>query len=124
MLHGLTLTIARGESVGLVGPSGSGKSTVVDVMLGLLTPTAGRVAVDGRDIQLGLRGWQDQIGYVPQFIYLTDDTLRRNVAFGLADDQIDDAAVRRAMTAAQLEEFVASLPQGLETVVGERGVRL
>jgi ATP-binding cassette, subfamily B, bacterial PglK len=124
VLHGLTLTIARGESVGLIGPSGSGKSTVVDVMLGLLTPTAGRVAVDGRDIQLGLRGWQDQIGYVPQFIYLTDDTLRRNVAFGLADDQIDDAAARRAIVAAQLEDFVASLPQGLETVVGERGVRL
>jgi len=124
VLHGLTLTIERGESVGLIGPSGSGKSTVVDVMLGLLTPTAGRVAVDGLDIQQGLRGWQDQIGYVPQNIYLTDDTLRRNVAFGLADDQIDDAAVRRAIAAAQLEEFVTGLPQGLETVVGERGVRL
>ena len=123
-LNDITMTISQGESVGLIGPSGSGKSTVVDVILGLLTPTAGHVAVDGCDIQLGLRAWQDQIGYVPQFIYLTDDTLRRNVAFGLAEDQVDDAAVRRAIAAAQLEEFVASLPQGLETVVGERGVRL
>ena len=120
----VSLRIARGESVGFVGPSGSGKSTLVDVVLGLLAPEKGEVLVDGSDIQKDLRGWQDQIGYVPQAIYLTDDTLRRNVAFGLADEEINEAAVVRAMRAAQLDEFVASLPEGLSTVVGERGIRL
>jgi ABC-type multidrug transport system fused ATPase/permease subunit len=123
-LKGLTITIRNGETVGLVGPSGSGKSTLVDVILGLLTADIGRVSVDGEDIQRNLRVWQNQIGYVPQTIYLTDDTLRRNVAFGLADNQIDDAAVERALSNAQLDEFVASLADGVNTVVGERGVRL
>jgi ABC-type multidrug transport system fused ATPase/permease subunit len=123
-LVGVTLEIRKGESVGLIGPSGSGKTTVVDVLLGMLVPTHGRVSVDGEDIHKNLRRWQDQIGYVPQSIYLTDDTLRRNVAYGIADEEIDDAAVDRAIRAAQLQEFVASLPQGMETKVGERGVRL
>jgi ABC-type multidrug transport system fused ATPase/permease subunit len=123
-LSELTLCIRKGESIGFIGPSGSGKSTLVDVILGLLTPGSGQVLMDGEDIQKNLRAWQDQIGYVPQSIYLTDDTLRRNVAFGLPDDEIDDAAVERAIHAAQLEEFVAGLPKGLETVVGERGIRL
>jgi ABC-type multidrug transport system fused ATPase/permease subunit len=82
------------------------------------------VLVDGVDIRNALCGWQNQIGYVSQTIYLTDDTLRRNVAFGLADADIDEAAVWRALRAAQLEEFVRQLPEGLDTVVGERGVRL
>lgn len=123
-LKDVSLKINRGETVGFVGASGAGKSTLVDVLLGLLTPDRGEVRMDGRSIQNDVRHWQDQIGYVPQSIYLTDDTLRRNVAFGLAVDQIDDAAVGRAIRAAQLEAFVASLPDGLETVVGERGVRL
>jgi ABC-type multidrug transport system fused ATPase/permease subunit len=96
----------------------------VDVLLGLLAPGAGQVAVDGESIDKDLRGWQDQIGYVPQSIYLTDDTLRRNVAFGLSDRDIDDAAVKRAVKAAQLDEFVSGLANGLDTLVGERGVRL
>lgn len=123
-LEEVSLTIPRGTSVGFVGGSGAGKSTLVDVILGLLSPASGRVLVDGVDVQGNLRSWQDQIGYVPQSIFLTDDTLRRNVAFGLAEDQIDEAAVRHAVTAARLEEFVASLPAGLETMVGERGVQL
>lgn len=123
-LNGLSLTIQKGESVGFIGPSGSGKSTLVDVILGLLPPGAGQVAVDGQDIQQNLRAWQDQIGYVPQSIYLTDDTLRRNVAFGIPGEQIDAAAVQRAIKDAQLEEFVTSLPDGIETIVGERGIRL
>jgi ABC-type multidrug transport system fused ATPase/permease subunit len=118
------LRIRKGEIVGIVGPSGSGKSTLVDVFLGLLAPSAGEVTVDGRDIRQDLRAWQDHIGYVPQSIYLTDDTLRRNVAFGLPAAEIDDAAVMRALRAARLDEFVATLPRGLDTVVGERGVRL
>jgi ABC-type multidrug transport system fused ATPase/permease subunit len=123
-LQDVSIKVKRGEAVGLVGPSGSGKSTLVDVLLGLLKPTAGGVAVDGIDISQRLRWWQDQIGYVPQSIFLTDDTLRRNVAFGLPKNEIDDEAVRSAIRAAQLEEFIESLPLGLETVVGERGVRL
>jgi len=123
-LSDLSITIKKSESVGFIGPSGSGKSTLVDIILGLLTPNVGKVAVDGQDIQQNLRAWQDKIGYVPQSIYLTDDTLRRNVAFGLPNDQIDDAAVSHAIRAAQLEEFVASLPEGQETIVGEQGVRL
>jgi len=124
VLTQLSLSIERGESVGFIGPSGSGKSTIVDLILGLLTPDVGQVTVDGQDIQQNLRTWQDQIGYVPQSIYLSDDTLRRNVAFGLSNEQIDGVAVQRAIKAAQLEEFVMSLPQGLETIVGERGIRL
>jgi ATP-binding cassette, subfamily B, bacterial PglK len=123
-LKDLSIVIRQGEFVGFIGPSGSGKSTLVDVILGLLPPGAGKMLVEGRDIQQNLRAWQNQIGYVPQTIYLTDDTFRRNVAFGLPNEVIDDVAVRRAIRDAQLEEFVASLPKGLETVVGERGVRL
>jgi ABC-type multidrug transport system fused ATPase/permease subunit len=121
---GLDVEFFNGEAVGIIGPSGSGKSTLVDILLGLLEPTSGRVLVDGNDIHDNLRGWQDQIGYVPQSIFLTDDTLRRNVAFGLPKDQIDDNAVKLAIRSAQLEDFVASLPDGLDTIVGERGVRL
>jgi ATP-binding cassette, subfamily B, bacterial PglK len=123
-LNNVTIRIGYGECVGLIGSSGSGKSTLVDVLLGLLAPQSGQVVVDGRDIQPDLRSWQDQIGYVPQSIYLTDDTLRRNVAFGLADDEIDEDAVRRALDAAQLTEFVTSLPNATQTFVGERGIRL
>lgn len=120
----ISLAVKHGESVGVIGTSGAGKSTLVDILLGLLTPDSGEVRVDGKDIQDNLRNWQDQIGYVPQSIFLTDDTLRRNVAFGLSDEQIDDAAVQRTLRDAQLEELVASLPDGQETIVGERGIRL
>ena len=118
------MRIPRGSCVGFIGGSGAGKSTLVDVILGLQAPTNGRVCADGVDIHKSLRSWQALIGYVPQTIFLTDDTLRRNVAFGLADSDIDDDAVMRSIRAAQLDEFVASLPAGLETMVGERGVRL
>ena len=123
-LNGVSLEIRRGESVGFIGPSGAGKSTLVDVILGLLRPDSGSVLVDGVDIHTQLRRWQDQVGYVPQTIYLTDDTLRRNIAFGIAEADIDDDAVWRAICAAQLDTFIASLPDGVGTVVGERGVRL
>jgi ABC-type multidrug transport system fused ATPase/permease subunit len=123
-LKGVDLTIRRGTSVGLIGTTGSGKSTLVDIILGLLAPTKGVVRVDGVDIQSNLRGWQDQIGYVPQSIFLTDDTLRRNIAFGINAKLIDENAVWRALKSAQLDEFVKGLPDGLNTFVGERGVRL
>jgi ABC-type multidrug transport system fused ATPase/permease subunit len=124
VLNELSLAIRRGESVGIIGDSGAGKSTLVDILLGLLTPESGEVRVDGEDIQHALRNWQDQIGYVPQSIFLTDDTVTRNVAFGLPNEQINVAAVWRGIHGAQLEEFVHSLPQGLDTLVGERGIRL
>jgi ABC-type multidrug transport system fused ATPase/permease subunit len=123
-LRNITLHIGKGESIGFVGTSGAGKSTLVDVLLGLLKPTSGQILVDGEDVQDGLRNWQDLFGYVPQSIFLTDDTLRRNVAFGLRDEDIDDEAVRRALDAAQLTDLVATLPEGMHTLVGERGIRL
>jgi ABC-type multidrug transport system fused ATPase/permease subunit len=124
VLSAVNLKIPRGRSIGFIGGSGAGKSTLVDIILGLLTPTSGTVKIDGIDIQANLRGWQNQIGYVPQSIFLTDDTIRRNIAFGLPADEIVETAVWRAIRAAQLEEFVNELPQGLDTLVGERGVRL
>ncbi len=123
-LRGVSFSIPHGQSLGIVGGSGAGKSTLVDVILGLLTPDRGTVAVDGKDVHSSLRDWQNNIGYVPQSIYLTDDTIRGNVAFGVPADEIDDAAVRQALEAAQLGEFVDYLPARAETIVGERGVRL
>jgi ATP-binding cassette, subfamily B, bacterial PglK len=123
-LREISFAVRRGECVGIIGPSGAGKSTLVDVMLGLLAPDAGTLLVDGKNLHENVRSWQDQIGYVPQSMFLTDDTLRRNVAFGLADDEIDECALLRAIRAAQLHEFVAALPAGLDTLVGERGIRL
>jgi len=121
---GISMRIPRGSSIGLIGTSGAGKSTLVDVILGLLEPLHGAVMVDGTDIRSALRGWQGIIGYVPQSIYLSDDSIRCNVAFGDAKDDIDDKAVARALRAARLDEFIKSLPDGMNTLVGERGVRL
>jgi len=123
-LADISLAIRRGEAVGFIGTSGAGKSTLVDMLLGLLPPERGKICVDGNDLQSCLPAWRKQIGYVPQTIFLTDDSLRRNVAFGVPSAEIDDAAVWRAIRAAQLEEFVKGLPDRLETTVGDRGVRL
>jgi ABC-type multidrug transport system fused ATPase/permease subunit len=123
-LTGVTLSVSRGSSVGFIGSTGAGKSTLVDTLLGLLSPEQGNITVDGADIQSNPRGWQDQIGYVPQSIFLTDDSLRRNIAFGVPDAMIDDSAISRALKAAQLEAMVKDLPDGLATAVGERGIRL
>lgn len=124
VLKEVSFFINRGEAVGIVGSSGAGKSTLIDIVLGLLTPTSGKVFVDGQDMTVCRRWWQDQIGYVPQDIYLIDDTLRNNIAFGVPEFEIDEVAVQQAVDAAQLNAFVDSLPAGLGTVVGERGVRL
>ena len=120
----LDLAIRRGESVGFVGASGSGKTTTADLLLGLLPPDRGRVSVDGRDIREDLRSWQDQLGYIAQPVYLMDDTIRRNVAFGVDDDSIDDGMVWQALQDAQLANLISSLPHGLDTAIGEGGVRL
>lgn len=124
VLNQVSIEIPQGTSVGLIGSSGAGKTTLVDVILGLLQPTEGKVLVDGVDIQQGLRGWQNQIGYIPQSIYLCDDTLRGNIAFGIPEEETSEDQVWSAVQSAQLQELVQRLPQGLDTVVGERGVRL
>jgi ABC-type multidrug transport system fused ATPase/permease subunit len=123
-LQGIDLTIAKGSSVGLVGPSGSGKTTLVDVILGLLPPTEGTLAIDGTAIAAVLPRWQRTIGYIPQFIYILDDSVRRNVAIGLDDVDIDDDLVWQALELARLDQVVRGLPDGLGTRLGERGVLL
>jgi ATP-binding cassette, subfamily B, bacterial PglK len=123
-LDDINLTISKGENIGIVGRSGAGKSTLVDITLGLLTPTSGKILVDGTDIYQNLRSWQNKLGYVPQEIYLCDDTLRKNIALGLREDQIDDDLINRALKLAHLDQVVEELPEGLNTMVGERGVRL
>jgi ATP-binding cassette subfamily C protein len=123
-IRDVSLHIRRSSSVAFVGPTGSGKTTLVDLIIGLLTPQAGSVLVDGRDLRGDTDVWQRRIGYIPQAITLIDDTLARNIAIGLPDDQIDPQCLAQAITAAQLRDTVDSLPQGLQTVIGERGVRL
>jgi len=123
-LSGISLSIKKGEAIALIGASGSGKTTLVDVILGLLTPSQGEVLVDGKNILADLGSWQRQIGYIPQSIYLSDDTIRHNIAFGLDPSAIDDNQVWAAIKSAQLEELVDSLPDRLDTLVGERGIRL
>jgi ATP-binding cassette, subfamily B, bacterial PglK len=125
-LRGVDLVIPARTTVGVVGGTGAGKTTLVDLILGLLTPAAGTIRVDGKPVTAGnLRSWQDSLGYVPQSIFLTDDTVAANIAFGVAKPEIDMAAVERAARAAALHDFVVSeLPAAYDTYVGERGVRL
>jgi len=123
-LTNIELKIHKGEMVGFIGESGAGKSTLIDVILGLLQPTSGCVCVDEIEIGENLRSWQSQIGYVPQHIYLTDDTLRNNVAFGIPETEIDDRLVAAAIEQSQLSAFINTLPDRLDTLVGENGIRL
>ena len=123
-IDNLSLEILPGQSLGLAGPSGAGKTTLVDILLGLLAPTKGRVLINGQDLSRINKAWRHRLGYVPQSIYILDDTLRRNIAFGYADDEIDEDAVLTAIEQAQLEDFVNGLTEGLDTVLGEHGARL
>jgi ABC-type multidrug transport system fused ATPase/permease subunit len=125
VLIGASFEVERGKSYGIVGGSGAGKTTLVDLLLGLLVPTGGRISFDGQAVEsLAVPAWQRQIAYVPQSPFLLDDTLRANIAFGLDVAPGDDAAVWQAAERAQIAEFVRSLPQGLDTRIGERGMRL
>lgn len=123
-LEGVNLHIDQGESIGIVGPTGGGKSTLVDVMIGLLEPTSGRLTVDGIDVRGREAAWQRNIGAVGQNVFLIDGSLRNNVALGVPDDEVDESRVLEALEFAQLDRFVTALPGGLDTQVGERGVRL
>ena len=124
VLNMASLKVEKGTSVGIVGDSGSGKTTLVDVMLGLLKPSRGEVSIDGIDIQDDASGWLGQIGYIPQTIFMIDDTIRENVIFGYPREGYSDELVWKALDEASLGDFVRSLPEGLDTKIGERGVRI
>ncbi len=123
VLHQASLCIKKGEAVAFIGASGAGKTTLADIIMGLLKPQQGMVEMDGTDIFSILEQWPKIIGYVPQSVFLIDDTVRSNVAFGLDKDEVSDANVWDALEQAQLKEFVEGLPYGLDTIVGERGVK-
>ena len=123
-LHGIDLTIRPGEQIGICGPTGGGKTTLTDLITGLLSPTNGQITVDGIDLCDVERRWQASLGIVAQMVFLTDGTLKANIAFGVPEAQIDEDAVADAVRLAQLEDFVSGLPEGLDTQVGERGVRV
>lgn len=118
------LTIPVGASVGIVGTSGAGKSTVVDILLGLLEVKSGQILADGQDVKTRYRAWLKNIGYIPQMIFMLDDTIRKNVAFGVPEDKIDEERLWEVLKEAQLDEFIKTLPEGLDTGIGERGIRL
>lgn len=124
VLHDISLEIPKGKTVALIGPSGAGKTTLADIILGLLPPVSGVVRMDQHNVYENLRSWREKLGYIPQSIYLSDDTIRNNIAFGIYEAKIDDNAIWKALEKAQLKEFVQGLENGLDTYVGDRGVRL
>ena len=118
------MVVPYGKSVGIMGPSGAGKSTVVDILLGLLKLHSGSITCDGVNIFDNYPAWLSRIGYIPQSIYLVDEPIRNNIAFGIADDEIDDERIWSVLEEAQLKDFIKTLPEGLDTAIGDRGVRL
>ena len=124
VLDDVSFTVERGESIGIVGASGAGKSTLVDLLLGLHPPDTGRITADGVDIITNMPGWQSKIGLVPQDVYLLDDTLMSNIAFGLPDEEVNLDLLHRVIEQAQLTSFIDSLPDGIKSTVGERGMRI
>jgi ABC-type multidrug transport system fused ATPase/permease subunit len=125
VFNNISLKIKKGECIGIIGESGTGKSTLIDILLGLLTPISGHLSVDNKKInEKNIRSWQDIVGYVPQSIYLTDDTFRNNIALGLNYKEINENKINEVIKYAQLEDLIKSLPSGLDTKVGERGVRI
>lgn len=124
ILSNVSFSIEKGKSVAFVGPSGAGKTTLADIILGLLHPETGDVLVDEKSIFKSPNEWAELVGFVPQSVYLIDDSIRKNVAFGIDEEEINDEKIWRALEQAQLAEFVCSLPDGLNNVVGDKGVRL
>ncbi|WMC91692.1 ABC transporter ATP-binding protein [Kineothrix sp. MB12-C1] len=124
VLNQVSCFIPKGKTVAFIGSSGAGKTTMVDIILGLLPPQFGKIRVDDMNVYKNLSTWHKHLGYIPQAIYLSDDTIRNNVAFGILQEEIDDVAIMEALKKAQLWEFIDNLPEGLDTFVGDRGVRL
>ena len=124
ILEKITININAGEKIGFSGPSGSGKSTLIDLICGLLEPTSGEITINQKNIKGVMHEWQNMIGYVSQSPYLTDDTLKRNIAFGLSDDEIDNEKIMQLINKVQLGSLVANLPNGINTFLGEKGTRL
>ena len=124
IFSGADMTVPKGKSVGIMGSSGAGKSTVVDILLGLLHAQKGEILCDGQNIFSNYESWLAQIGYIPQSIYLIDESIRDNIAFGIDADEIDEERIWKVCEEAQLAEFIKSLPEGLDTKIGDRGVRL
>ncbi len=123
ILEHVSLSVKRGESVALIGESGAGKSTLADIIIGLLHPQVGEVKIDGKPISYNYIQWSQMIGYVPQNIYLLDDTVRNNVAFGVPKEEIRDEVVWNALKQARLDVYIRNLPSGLDTIIGERGTK-
>lgn len=124
VIDDVTFDIPKGKTIAFIGSSGAGKSTMVDLILGVLVPQRGVINADNLNINKNLRTWQQEVGYIPQTIYLSDDTIRNNIAFGIPAEDINEEAAQLAAERAQLTDFIESLPDGLDTVVGDRGVRL
>lgn len=124
VIDGINLTLGKNESIAFIGPSGAGKTTLADIILGVLEPQGGDMLVDGVRINDNIYNWQKRLGYIPQSIFLFDDNIRKNIAFGIPDEDIDDDMVWKALEEAQLKSFVEELPDGLDTRIGERGQRL
>ena len=123
-LSKVSMTIKKGSFIGIIGETGSGKSTLINLIIGLLKPSEGQIEVDKSNININLIDWYKKIGYVPQSVYLTDDTIKKNIAFGLLEEDIDNNLIKQAVEKASLSKLLSSLPEGLETIVGEKGIRL
>lgn len=124
VLESVNIDIPHNKSVAFIGPSGAGKTTLADIILGVLEPTKGIVLADGVNVFSDVRAWHKNLGYIPQTIYLMDDTIRKNIAFGLSNKEIEDDKIWEALEGAQLRAYIEELPDGLDTIIGERGVRL
>ena len=124
VLNNINIQIKKGELVGIIGKTGSGKSTLINLLIGLLKPTNGDILIDNLSIYTNTTSWQKSIGYVPQNIYLTDDTIKNNIAFGIENENIDDNKINNAIKLAQLENYISNLENGIDTIVGERGVKI
>ena len=124
VIENASLEIPHNKAVAFVGPSGAGKTTIADIILGLLTPESGHVLVDGKDAFSNMTGWHNMLGYIPQSIHLNDDTIRHNIAFAIDDADIDENRLNEAIKEAQLSDFIDTLEDGVNTVIGERGIRL